>query len=744
MPVSHEVTSSLFNQTLRAGAVTSTATGATLQHRQILMPSSSHQLARRCAARFLPLFGPALSLCLLTGGGSVLRAQDLAVKYYGNVSVGANQAGILTQAPDGNFYGIGGGIIRLTPEGVATTVYRFSALAGDGTNAEGSHPIGGLLLGHDGNLYGLTSKGGATGHGTVFRFTADGAATAVGSLTATPQDFGSSASYPSPIVEDRAGNFYVITAAFTSDETGTRETEAILQVSSAGAVTPFHTFNPPDADGRNPEGYGACTGLVIDGQDNLYGFTSGGGAGSLGTFYKVTPDGSATALYSYDVDHEVVDQTPAPFANRYNAIVATAGGTVYGAAPGVGGASGGPGEGTLHGGYIFKGAGGQPTPLYTFSDGIFQEDGSYRNSDGVSPGGLTVGPDGNLYGETTAGGANGSGTVFEVTPGGGFKLLYTFPPNASAQTPPTLSTDGDLFGHCSGDLGFFYRLGATLLPVFNAPALTATVTQGVPFTLQLVAANDPDAFTASGLPAGLSLDGATGVITGATTAPLGVYPVQLSASNADGSSAATLTITVQAPNPDAPVVDVPSAPISAAVGVPFSYQLAATNKPTSYQVAGLPAGLTVDPKTGLIHGLFANAGKIFLQVQAQNASGSGSANLEIDVAGENALPIVTAAVSADANATTGQAGAFTVTLSASPAQKISVAYTLKGSAVNGQDYAHLNGIVKFKAGKTSKTVVVKPQRDTGGPGKKTVKLTLQPGSGYTIGSAGAIKLKITE
>jgi uncharacterized repeat protein (TIGR03803 family) len=42
---------------------------------------------------------------------------------------------------------------------------------------DGSEPAGGLILASDGNFYGITSGGGPTGNGTVFRFTPAGVLT---------------------------------------------------------------------------------------------------------------------------------------------------------------------------------------------------------------------------------------------------------------------------------------------------------------------------------------------------------------------------------------------------------------------------------------------------------------------------------------------------------------------------------------------------------------------------------------
>lgn len=51
-------------------------------------------------------------------------------------------------------------------------------------------------------------------------------------------------------------------------------------------------------------------------------------------------------------------------------------------------------------------------------------------NDGVSPyAGLIQGSDGNFYGTTISGGANGNGTVFEITPAGVETVLYSFAAN---------------------------------------------------------------------------------------------------------------------------------------------------------------------------------------------------------------------------------------------------------------------------------------------------------------------------
>jgi uncharacterized delta-60 repeat protein len=78
--------------------------------------------------------------------------------------------------------------------------------------------------------------------------------------------------------------------------------------------------------------------------------------------------------------------------------------------------------------------------------------------------------------------------------------------------------------------------------------LAANGVETAPFSYQITASNTPSSYGASGLPAGLSVDAGTGLITGTPTGN-GVSSVIISATNATGTGSDTLVITIAPPTP---------------------------------------------------------------------------------------------------------------------------------------------------------------------------------------------------
>lgn len=78
-------------------------------------------------------------------------------------------------------------------------------------------------------------------------------------------------------------------------------------------------------------------------------------------------------------------------------------------------------------------------------------------------------------------------------------------------------------------------------PVITS-SLTASGTQGEAFTYTITATNTPTSFSASNVPAGLSLNASTGVLSGTPTGG-GARSVTIRAINADGTATQTLVVT---------------------------------------------------------------------------------------------------------------------------------------------------------------------------------------------------------
>jgi uncharacterized repeat protein (TIGR03803 family) len=176
----------------------------------------------------------------------------------------------------------------------------------------------------------------------------------------------------------------------------------IFKINSKGSETVLHSFSG-GTDGTNPWGQ------LIRAKDGvLYGTTTGGGASGTGTVFQVSGE-HETVLYSFAGGTDGAT----PLAG----LVEDATGNLYGTTS----AGGANGNGT-----VFKltapktkGAAWSETVLYSFGKG----------SDGATPyGGLIFDAAGNLYGTTSAGGANAYGTVFQLVPGSPWteKILYSF------------------------------------------------------------------------------------------------------------------------------------------------------------------------------------------------------------------------------------------------------------------------------------------------------------------------------
>ena len=155
-------------------------------------------------------------------------------------------------------------------------------------------------------------------------------------------------------------------------------------------------------------------------------------------------------------------------------------------------------------------------------------------------------------------------------------------------------------------------------PVVNS-ATTASGTTGTAFSYQITGTNSPTSFGATGLPAGLTVNTTTGVISGTPTTA-GTTTAHITAANSSGTSpSVNLTITIA----QAPPVITSALTASGNAGTAFSYQITASNTPTSFAATGLPAGLTVNTMTGVISGTPTAGGTSNVVLSAANSGGTG-------------------------------------------------------------------------------------------------------------------------
>lgn len=307
---------------------------------------------------------------------------------------------IMAEGRDGNLYGITsfggagniGTIFKVSPSGAYTQLYSFDTV-------HGSTPVGGLLLGLDGNLYGTTEEGGANGFGNVFRITPAGALTVIHDFTGDSTRDGG---FPvSPLIIGSDGAMY-----------GTTHPGIVFRITPAGvltrvATTPSESFGP----------------LLLASNGSYYGTTEFAGATQNGSIYKVTGT-TSTILYSFDGPH---GQFP------IGGLVQGSDGNLYGTTT-----SGG----TEDAGVIFKiTPNGTYSVLYNFSSKNYQF--GYQ-----AYAGLIAGNDGNLYGATIWGGLNGAGVIFEITISGAYSVLANFdvPDGVGAYATPMQHTNGSIYG----------------------------------------------------------------------------------------------------------------------------------------------------------------------------------------------------------------------------------------------------------------------------------------------------------
>ena len=145
-----------------------------------------------------------------------------------------------------------------------------------------------------------------------------------------------------------------------------------------------------------------------------------------------------------------------------------------------------------------------------------------------------------------------------------------------------------------------------IVPTFEGEAVTFSISAGV-------------------LPAGLSLNTVTGIISGTPTSLMAATSYIITATNSSGSASANMVITVVG---DAPLLICPMA-LTYVTGTPIqTVNFAASGSNVTYTISpALPAGLTLNASTGQINGTpTAVSARTSYTITATNSAGTASCN----------------------------------------------------------------------------------------------------------------------
>jgi uncharacterized repeat protein (TIGR03803 family) len=349
------------------------------------------------------------------------------------------------------------------PAQTFTTLHSF-----DGT--DGEQPVTALVQTTNGALYGTTTGAGAHNVGTTFKISPSGTLKTLHDFCSDTNPAGDCLDGAVPeatLFQAPNGNIYGTTTYGGNNDFCPNQCGVVFKMSLSGTLTIIYDFCPIGggasdvcADGENP-----FSALVPAGK-YFYGTTGFGGKNTChpndgcGTVFQLTSNGATlTTLHTFCSEKGCKDGS-APAAGLLQAANgdffgttflngAYGGGTVFeitasgtlttihsfceeaacadGSSPNAvliqavdGNIYGTTLSGGANGaGTIFQIASGTLTTLYSFCSASGCTDGS-------SPSGLIQGSDGNFYGTTNGNGTNGKGTIFEITSGGTLTTLYSF------------------------------------------------------------------------------------------------------------------------------------------------------------------------------------------------------------------------------------------------------------------------------------------------------------------------------
>ncbi len=314
-----------------------------------------------------------------TGGGTAFKVSPggaLTTLHAFTTSEGRFPCARLAKGRDGNFYSVTreggahgfGTIYRMTPAGAVTVLFSFDF---------GQAPVqdqGALVLGNDGNFYGVTTSDGPAGEGSFYRITPSGVRTILHSFDASIDQMTPSAT---ALLQGADGNFYAASGNGLFDASrNISYSGSIYKLTPAGALTVLYQFPDGEAYPYNRNG------LALGNDGNFYGVSWYGGANDAGIFFRITPGGAFNRLHDFSPNLDGFGIGDDVIAAGDGSFLATSSVGVFRLTS----------AGTVSASYVFPDGGSN-----LFGSALVQ------------------GGDGNFYGTTASGGAYGAGGVYQLT-----------------------------------------------------------------------------------------------------------------------------------------------------------------------------------------------------------------------------------------------------------------------------------------------------------------------------------------
>jgi uncharacterized repeat protein (TIGR03803 family) len=357
-------------------------------------------------------------------GAGLMQAQTVSTLYNFDGTHGSNPTYMqLAQGQDGKLYGAtyyggstgNGEVFSIDTTGNVSVIYNFTG------GADGGNPIGGPVLGTDGNLYGATNQGGSNANGfqgVFYKLTTAGVETVLHTFSA-----GIDGAFPwaAPILASD-GNFYGTTTGG-----GTTGNGILYKISTTGTFTNLYSFDYANG-GAYP------TGSVLQASDgNLYMTASIGGANNCGTALETTTAGVVKKTFSFNCG--------SGGAYPIGGLIQAADGALYGTTD-----SGGTyGYGTL---FKLSRTAFVQSILHNFllGDGEYPDAAVYQATDKK------------LYAPTSEGGTYGDGILFDSTTKPVYKNIYSFNNSVNLESAAPV---GQLMQHTNGTLYGVAQFGGT-------------------------------------------------------------------------------------------------------------------------------------------------------------------------------------------------------------------------------------------------------------------------------------------